>query len=477
MFRNCLPGRCRPSLQAPERLRTGVPEARKNGWLRRTFLALAQYPVLCGSLTSPLNQMTGSSFEPTAVPEASRLGRHATETLARCRQENDVLLFQGSKNLKYRLGGDDHDQFSVVKTLFAHVGLAVAPDGRPLGVLHSLPWTTDPDMTDYWAGRNLASLSRFGHDMASRIAGQCPKSRVHLICDVADGLYDLFERHAGMEKDVSLLVRAKWARKTRIESPDTGRPDQAVRHLAAKTPVMRHCRLEVGEGRNTQGRDVRTARVSLSSGTVGLLAPAALGRCPPVYVTAILVTEDDSPPNRRRLEWLLLSSSPGLDGASIRDCLSQYEQRWTFDEFFRVLNAGTQAEHRTLCDYYGYLRETYTYEGWLASDSVHAWSVLDLRRLMHVAPHLPAEEAVKPMELLALHLARRRHSDPPADPRGRPPSRDIRSVVIDIGKLGGFLPSKQRVLPGRKAVWRGDDRLRTMVLAYEVAQARRAAGH
>ena len=386
-------------------------------------------------------------------------------------------MFQGSKNLKYRLGGDDLDKFSVVKTLFAHVGLAVAPDGRPLGVLHSLPWTTDPDMTTYWAGRNLASLSQFGHDMSRRIATQCPKSRIHLIRDVADGLYDLFERHADVGKDVRLLVRAKWARKTRIESPDTGRPGQAVRHLAAKTPVMRHCRLEVGEGRNTQGRDVRTARVSLSSGTVGLLAPAAQGRCPPVYVTAILVTEDAPPPNRRRLEWLLLSSVPDLDATSIRDCLSQYEQRWTFDEFFRVLNAAPQAKHRTLCDYYGYLRETWRYESWLASDSVHAWSVLDLRRLMHVAPHLPAEEAIEPTELLCLNLARRRHSDPPVEPRGRPPSRDIRSVVIDIGKLGGFLPSKQRVLPGRVAVWSGYERLRVMAHAHELAEARRAARH
>ena len=421
--------------------------------------------------------MAGDTFEPAAVPEASRLGSHVTETLARCRLENNVLLFQGSANLKYRLGGDDLDKFSVVKNFFAHVGLGVAADGRPLGVFHALPWTTDPDMTDTWAGRNLASLSRFGHDMSCRIAAQCPKSRVHLICDVADGLYDLFARHADRGKDVGLLVRATRARKTRIESPDTGRPAQAVRHLAAETPVVRRCRLEVGEGRNTQGRDVRAARVSLSSGTVGLLAPAARGRCPPVRVTAILVTEDDPPPKRRRLEWLLLSSVPDLDAASIRDCLSRYEQRWTFEEFFRVLNDGQRSEHRTLCDYYGYLRETWQYETWLASDSVHAWRVLDLRRLMHVAPDLPAEEAVEPAELACLDLFRRRGSAPPDQPSSRPRSRDIRSVVADIGRLGGFLPSKRRVLPSRAAVWRGCDQLRTMALASEFARARRAAGH
>ena len=404
------------------------------------------------------------------------MGKHVAETLSRCRQENNVLLFQGSANLKYRLGGDELDSFSVVKKFFAHVGLAVAPDGRPLGVFHALPWTTDPDMTDTWAGRNLASLSRFGHDMSCRIAAQCPKSRVHLICDVADGLYDSFARHADRGKDVVLLVRATRARKSRIESPDTGRPVQAVRHLAAKTPVVCDCRLEVGVGRNTQGRDVRTTRVSLRSGTVGLLAPAARGRCAPVYVMAILVTEDDPPPKHRRLEWLLLSSVPDLDAVSIRDCLSRYEQRWTFDEFFRVLNTAQRAEHRTLCDYYGYLRETYEYETWLASDSVHAWRVLDLRRLMHVAPDRPAEEALEPAELACLDLFRRRSDGPPVEPSSRAPSGDIRSVVTDIGRLGGFLPQKRRLLPGRVAVWRGYDRLRTMALARELAQARRAAG-
>ena len=84
----------------------------------------------------------------------------------------NVLIFQGSKNLKYRLGGDDLDQFSVVKKYFAHAGLAVAPDGRPLGVLFSLPWTKDPHMTTYWARRNQESLSQFGLDMAYRFAAR-----------------------------------------------------------------------------------------------------------------------------------------------------------------------------------------------------------------------------------------------------------------------------------------------------------------
>ena len=344
------------------------------------------------------------------------MGEHVTDTLARCRLEQNVLLFQGSANLKYRLGGDELDKFSVVKKFFAHVGLAVAPDGRPLGVYHALPWTTDPNMTDIWAGRNLASLSRFGHDMSCRIAAQCPKSRVHLICDVADGLYDLFARHADRGNDVGLLVRATRARKTRIKNPDTGRPVQAVRHLAAKTPVVRHCRLEVGEGRNTQGRGVRATRVSLSSETVGLLAPAARGRCRHVHVTAILVTEDDPPPKRRRLEWLLLSSVPDLDAASIRDCLSRYEQRRTFDEFFRVLNAAQREERRTLCDYYGCLREACQYESWLASDSVQAWRVLDLRRLMHVVPDPQPERAFEPTKPRGLSLARLRRGGPRVEP-------------------------------------------------------------
>ena len=195
------------------------------------------------------------------------------------------------------------------RSTLPQAGLAVAPDGRPLGVLFSLPWTTDPEMTTYWARRNQASLSQFGLDMAYRFSARCPKVRVDLICDVATGLYDLCAQHKGAGVDVKLLVRATRARKIRIESPSTGRPVQAVGHLAATTPVLRHCPLEVGRRRNTQGRDVRITHVSVNSGTVGLLAPVARGRCQPVYVTAILVTEDDPPPNRRRLEWLFLSSS------------------------------------------------------------------------------------------------------------------------------------------------------------------------
>ena len=443
---------------------------------RVSFFATFAYNPLCGSVTNPLKRMVGNSFKPAAIPEASRLGNHVTETLARSRRERSLLLFQGSKNLRYRLGGDGLDKFSVVKGYFAHVGLAVATNGRPLGVLFSLPWATDPDMTTIWEGRNQTSLSQFGHDMSSRIAAKCPKSCVHLIYDVADGLYDLFGQHASQGKDFRLLVRATRARKIRIESPKTGRPVQAVKHLAAMGPIMRHCPLEVGEGRNTQGRDVRATHVSLSSGTVGLLAPTAYGRSPPIYATAILVTEDDPPPNRRRLEWLLLSSALDLNATSIRDCLSQYEQRWTFDEFFRVLNAGARAEHRTVCDYYGYLREAYRYEDWLASDSVHAWRVLDLRRLMHVTPDVPAKKVIEPTKLMCLYLALQRGSDPPAEQLRRPPAKDIRSVVIDIGRLAGFFPDKRRKLPGRESVWNGYDRLLTGARGYEAALARRDIG-
>ena len=234
-----------------------------------------------------------------------------------------------------------------------------------------------------------------------------------MICDVADGLYDLCAQHKGAGVDVKLLVRATRARKIRIESPHTGRPVQAVGHLAATTAVLRHRPLEVGRGRNTQGRDVRITRVSADSGTVGLLAPAARGRCQPVNVTAILVTEDDPPPNRRRLERLFLSSSLDLDATSIGDCLSRYEHRWTFDEFFRVLNAETRRERRTLCDYYGYLRETDQFESWLASDSVHAWRVLGLLRLMHVTPQLPAKEVLGSTKLACLRVALQVGGDPP----------------------------------------------------------------
>lgn len=412
------------------------------------------------------------SFEPTKIPEPSRLGEHVIETLARCRKEQDVLLFQGSKNLRYRLGGDDLDKFSVVKRYFAHAGLAVVPDGRPLGVLFSLPWTTDPDMTAYWAKRNPTSLSQFGHDMACRLAARCPKARVHLICDVADGLYDLFAQHSGGKADVDLLVRATRARTIRIESPSTGRPVQAVGHLAATTPVLRHCPLEVGPGRNPHGREVCITHVSVNSGTVVLLAPAARGRCQPVHVTAILVTEDDPLPNRRRLEWLFLSSSLDLDDTSISDCLSRYEHRWTFDEFFRVLNAGSKREHRTQCDYYGWLRDPQQFESWLASDSVDAWRVLDLLRLMHVTPHLPAKEVLEPWALVGLHAALQRHRIPSVEQSSDPTAKEIRSAVIEIGRLGGFFPSKQRVLPGRGVLWSGCERLRAVALVYEAASKR-----
>ena len=91
---------------------------------------------------------------------------------------------------------------------------------------------------------------------------------------------------------------------------------------------------------------------------------------------------------------------------------------------------------------------------------------------MHVTPHLPAKEVLGSTKLACLRAALQVGGDPPVEESGRRPTKDIRSAVIDIGRLVGFLPSKRRVLPGREVVWSGCNQLRTMSCAFELAKAR-----
>ena len=126
---------------------------------------------------------------------------------------------------------------------------------------------------------------------------------------------------------------------------------------------------------------------------------------------------------------------------------SHNRQRWSIEEYFKVLKTGARIEDRRL-DHADDLRKC------LAFDAITAWRVFDLDRLAREQPELPAakalpKEEIETLDMLLGHLGFRSGRNRSVDRR----SRTIRQVVTDIGRLAGFQPSKRQPLPGNIKLW------------------------
>ncbi len=98
-------------------------------------------------------------------------------------------------------------------------------------------------------------------------------------------------------------------------------------------------------------------------------------------------------------------------------------------------------------------------------------------------PDRPARAALAPEEIELLHtLLRAPGHKPvptPSGPAAQSPSPtdravpDIRPVVIDLGRLVGWHPSKSQPLPGAKKVWQGLERLNWAVLVRDALGERK----
>ena len=95
----------------------------------------------------------------------------------------------------------------------------------------------------------------------------------------------------------------------------------------------------------------------------------------------------------------------------------------------------------------------------LAFDAVTAVHVADVQVLAQERPETPATEVFpkEDIELLLTLLDSQGHRGVLRMIHGQVP--DIRTVVIDLGRLVGWHGSTRQALPGTKKVWQGLERL------------------
>ena len=370
-------------------------------------------------------------------------------TADRCRGAPVVLAIQDTTTLNHpslqateglaEPGGGGKGSVGVL----AHAGLAVTARGRPPG-----PFAMDADFRD--APEEDSRRWVDGLDRARELAAACPDTRVVSVCDREGDFRRPLARAA--ERGDALLARASRSGRRRVLTAKGG--ERCLWERAAALPAPAVSELAIPASGGPRARKERVARLEIRAAEVTVMPPGEEERrAEPLPTRAVSATETDAPEGTEPLHWLPLTTErpePGVaDAVHAAEVLDRYRKRWTVETWFKTPRSGTRIKDRRpgAADD---LRKC------LAFDAVTACHVADLTMLARERPETPAtgvcpERDVRlPLTLLAFQG----HSgifDMAA--AGAPP--DIRTLLIDLGRLVGAHPTKRQPLPGVKKVWQG----------------------
>jgi hypothetical protein len=171
----------------------------------------------------------------------------------------------------------------------------------------------------------------------------------------------------------------------------------------------------------------------------------------PIEVTIVWVREVNPPGNVAPIEWVLYTTLPVESFAAAWRVIEYYECRWLIEEYHKALKTGCSVQEREL-------RTAERLEAVVGLMSVVAVRLLQLKTLARREPDRLARTVVPALWLKMLAVARPQR-------RARRGALTIREFYREVAQLGGFLARKSDGEPGWITLWRGWERLHTLVAA------------
>jgi hypothetical protein len=186
----------------------------------------------------------------------------------------------------------------------------------------------------------------------------------------------------------------------------------------------------------------------LSMPTPVLISPSLKKFEPePIPMWVVWVREVEAPEGVDPIEWVLYTSLTigNLDDAMA--VVSYYEKRWLIEEWHKVLKTGHQVEARQL-------KTSERLEAMMGLMSVAAVRLFQLKGEARTVPERRAEEVVPPKYVRALKAIRK---------IGTSTELTVGRFFRELAQLGGFLGRRSDGEPGWITIWRGWDKLQTMI--------------
>ena len=397
-----------------------------------------------------------------------RLEREGPDVVLLIHDTTD-LDFSGHKTLENDLGQIGNGGG---KGFLCHNSLAVDPQRREvLGLvsqlLHCRPHVGKKESVA--AKRERASRESRLWLRAVEDIGPSPSGRCWV--DVADRGADLFEfLQALRDRRRHFVIRSCHNRALELTPEGDGsltvaEADEQAEGDDGKVPHLLHDHVRGLSAETTWGvevgattkRQARTALVHGSACAVTLKPPHVRKgqyRKEPLPVWVIRVWEPSPPSGEEPLEWLLLTDQPITDGDRLRRVAGWYACRPIIEEFHKGQKTGVGIEKLQLQD-------AESVQAAIALLSVVAIAFLNLRLAARDEEKAgePAQRHVPRVWVEVLSIWRYREVR----------ELTVKEFTLALGRLGGHLNRKSDGLPGWITLWRGWERLHTM-LEYEMSR-------
>lgn len=393
-------------------------------------------------------------------PEAILHG-HRQSTLQRIGGSPLVLAIQDTTTFNFSshpatqglgpVGGKRPGQKSPPTGFLVHSCLAVTPEGVPLGLLGKKLWVRPRanEVQDQSGSVSDAKESvRWAEMLRISTQGIPAGVTVLTVADREADIYDFFVEVLRLGQEA--LVRSKYQR-------TLAGGVYRLWDVVERTEVVEKLVIEVPRG---DDRPSRTATLELRIARVCIQKPPSARTTDDTGLTlsAVLAREVNCPEGQEPIEWRLLTTLLVVSAEDARNCVHWYAKRWTIERYHYTLKSGCKIEELQL-ETVDRLHRA------LAVYSVVAWRLLYLTYMARVEPDRPCTEFLSDSEWQVLYCHFHRTKRLPQSPP------DLRTVVVWIGRLGGFLARKRDGNPGVKVLWTGYRRLQDMVVMWDLLRS------
>jgi hypothetical protein len=286
-----------------------------------------------------------------------------------------------------------------------------------------------------------------------------PTGQRHI--DIADRGGDLFEfLYHEHRLGRQCVVRSTYNRRVRLGHDGQGQQVLLHDHLR-RLPAVGEARIKHIHDGTT--RQERTALLHVSSAAVEILPPhVRKGEYAkvPIRAWAVRVWEAAPPEGATAVEWILVCLCPIETVAEAWQACDWYSCRWMIEEYHKAKKTGCQIEDLQF-------RTRQALEPMIAVLSVLAVLLLNLREAARRpdASTRPATDVVAPIYEEVIRAWRH--------PKKERAPLTVQEFYMAVARLGGHMNRKRDGFPGWLTLWRGWQKLESMVEAVRIDRRRR----
>lgn len=213
--------------------------------------------------------------------------------------------------------------------------------------------------------------------------------------------------------------------------------------------------------RSRPGVAARTAKIRLSVVSVTFPRPSQYSkwvtRCgiKELKMNVVIVQEVDAPKGVTPIRWVLLTSLVVETFEDAWQVVEDYENRWLVEEYHKVIKTGCSLEMHAL-------RSADRLEALIGLISVIGARLFQLKLVGRNQPEAKAATHVPASWLKCLKLVR---------PKTKLTGMTVYEFFRELAKMGGFLGRKGDGEPGWQTIWRGFQKLQSILDAMKLIGA------